>query len=243
MKIRINKFIAQNLQISRRKADEVISFGKILVNGEKAEVGQAIDEDKDEVTYQGKIITASDRPQNVYYAVYKPLGYVSTNADKFAAKKVVDLVPKNPKVFPVGRLDKNSEGLMLLTNDGDITQKLTHPSFKHIKKYVVTVKKIKNKKIDMQNLSQRLDRGVKLREGIARFDEINIFDEKNNIENGKLRMIVTLHQGWKRQIRRMFDVLGYEVVKLKRITFGKLDLRKLNIKIGKYKKINQIEIL
>lgn len=241
MKIRVNKFIAQSLGISRRNADRKIESGQVLVNQKIAQLGQLVDETQDEILFNGKSIKKNQ--QYVYYVINKPVGYVSTTFDKFAQKKVTDLVPKNPKVYPVGRLDKNSEGLMILTNDGDFSYKLTHPKFNHVKKYLITAIKIKDKNLSTNRIIARLKRGVSLKEGIAKFDDIEVLGDNINKKNERMSAIVTMHQGWKRQIRRMFDKVGFEVIKLKRIGLGKLDLKKLDINPKNFKIINPNDVI
>ena len=132
MEIRLNKFLAQSGICSRRAADKLIEEGRIFVNGKtRRELGIKIDPQKDQIFLDRKIVKHAC--EYVYYALNKPLGYTSTSKDRFAPKKVTDLVPKNPRVFAVGRLDRNSEGLMIMTNDGNLTNELTHPRFGHEK--------------------------------------------------------------------------------------------------------------
>ncbi len=235
MKIRINKFVSRSLGISRRAADKLISSGQVLANKEQVVLGQIVDDTKDIIVVNGK--TLKQKNDFVYYALYKPVDYVSTTDDRHAMKKVVDLVPSDPVVYPVGRLDKNSEGLMILTNDGEFANRITHPRYGHTKKYIVTLNSKKNVDEHIQKIISKAYRGVRLTEGMAKFDDIK------SISGSQLQFIVTIHQGWKRQIRRMFERMGYEVVKLKRISIGNLDLRELNLKNSKFVTIKPKDVV
>src|SRR3989338_2466610 len=220
MKIYLQQFLSTAGLAPRRAATDLIKQGRVKVNHKPAELGIKIDPKKDRIEYQGKIIKAPE--EKVYYLVNKPIGCTSTVKDRHALKKVVDLVPKVPKVWPVGRLDKDSHGLIILTNDGDLTNKLTHPKFKHEKEYIITI----NKAVT-QDLLSKLSKGVKLEEGLARADKINKLDEN--------KLSITLHQGWKRQIRRMLGKCGYRVIDLQRIRVDKIKLG--NLRIGLYAKV------
>ena len=215
LKIRINKFLAQSGFGSRRGVEILIKKRKVKINKKIAKLSDRIDPSRDIVEIDEKII----KPQTefVYYAVNKPVGYTSTTKDINAEKLVTDLVPKEPKVFPVGRLDKDSRGLIILTNDGDVTNQLTHPKYKHEKEYIVRVKFQ-----DTRNKKQ--------------IDLININKERN-IATVK----IVLHQGWKRQIRRMCEANHLAVTYLQRIRINKLKLD--DIKEGDYKIINRSDII
>jgi len=220
MKIYLQQFLSTAGLASRRAAADLIKQGRVKVNHKPAELGIKIDPKKDRIEYQGKTIKALE--EKVYYLVNKPVGYTSTAKDRHALKKVVDLVPKVPKVWSVGRLDKDSHGLIILTNDGELTNKLTHPKFRHEKEYIVTI----NKAIT-QDLLLKLSQGVKLEEGLARADKVNKLSEN--------KLSITLHQGWKRQIRRMMEKCDYRVINLERVRIDKIKLD--DLPIGKYKKI------
>ena len=149
--MRINKFIAQSGYCSRRKADELIKYSKVCVNGTiLLDLSYQVN-DGDIVEVEGKKIKKKE--EKVYIAINKPVGYTSTVKDKFADKKVVDLIKSNTRVYPIGRLDKDSHGLLILTNDGDLTYELTHPKFEHKKVYEVLVKgkPTKNKIQELKN--------------------------------------------------------------------------------------------
>ena len=222
---RLAKFLANHGIASRRKAEELILAGQIKVNNKIiTEVATKVSAE-DEIKFDNKIVGDVDK---VYYLLNKPVDYICSVSDPYNDKNVLALVPKDPAVYPVGRLDKNSQGLLLLTNDGDLTYKLTHPKFKVSKKYLVRVDKVLD-----NDVIKKLKTGIKLEEGLAKADQAKI---KNKFE-----LEITLHQGWKRQIRRMLEALDFKVVELTRLSEGKLVLK--NIKIGEYKKIKKSDII
>ncbi|MFH1456982.1 MAG: pseudouridine synthase, partial [Patescibacteria group bacterium] len=187
MKERIQKILSRYGISSRRKAEELILAGRIKINNKIAMLGDKADIDIDSIILNNKKLKIKNE-NHTYYLVNKPIGYICSVADKYADYLITNLVPKAPKVWPVGRLDKNSTGLMILTNDGELTNKLTHPKFQHEKEYIVEVDKDINK-----NFINRLKTGIKLKEGIARADNIKIISGK--------KFNIILHQGWNRQIR------------------------------------------
>jgi pseudouridine synthase len=217
MEERLQKILSRYGVASRRKAEELILNNKVKVNGKISKLGDKADIVKDKVFVNNKELKVKEN--FVYYILNKPKGYICSVEDRHSKKLITDLVSKEPKVWPVGRLDKDTTGLIILTNDGDLTNKLTHPSFKHEKEYVVEV----NKPITPDFL-QKMQKGIKLEEGNARADKIKKISDK--------RFNLILHQGWKRQIRRMCKELNYSVLELKRIRIGKIKLGVL--KIGKY---------
>ena len=192
--IRLNKFLSKNSLVSRRTADRLIMQGKISVNGKGIkELGIKIDPEKDIVFINGKKVEIQD--EKVYYILNKPIGYLTTSNDPKGRKKVTDLVPRYPKVYPVGRLDYDSSGLLLLTNDGELTYKLTHPKFNKSKEYEVKVKNQKSKIKNVESLRDIFLMGIKLKEGVAKADDIKILDKKGD----KVTFTIVLHQGWNRQ--------------------------------------------
>jgi len=217
---------------SRRAADVLISAGKVRVNGITAQVGTKIDPGKDVVFVGGKKVGGGG--EKVYYILNKPVGYVTTSSDPFGRKKVTDLVPKSPRVYPVGRLDYDTSGLLVLTNDGDFTHKLTHPKFEKEKEYEVVIK-FENYKVikSVDDLVYKFKIGIKLKEGIAKVDKIGILEERGNV----VKLSIVIHQGWNRQIRRMCEAVGLEVVGLKRVRIG--DIRLGDLKVGEYKEIKR----
>ncbi len=214
----LQQFLSRAGIASRRQATELIKAGQVKVNGRLAKPGIKINPFKDKIKINNKLIKPQIR--KVYYLVNKPAGYTCTLRDKHADKTVVDLVPASPKVWPVGRLDKNSRGLIILTNDGQFTQRLTHPRYRHSKEYLVKV----DKSVTDQLLSN-LKKGVKLKEGIARADRLK--------KISAYRLSLVIHQGWNRQIRRMLKACDYQVVDLQRISIGRWKLGRL--KEGAYR--------
>ena len=220
--MRINKLIAQSGYCSRRKADELIKNSKVCVNGTiLLDLSYQVN-DGDIVEVEGKKIRKKE--EKVYIAINKPVGYTSTVKDKFANKKVVDLIKSNTKVYPVGRLDKDSHGLLILTNDGDLTYEITHPKFEHKKVYEVLVKgkPTKNKIQELKN-GIILD-GYKLKKSNIEF----IANVKDNT-----KYMVTINEGRNRQIRRMFDYINHPVLDLKRVQIGNYKMDD-NLKSGEY---------
>jgi len=215
--IRLQKFLSQAGIASRRKAEELIIAGKIKVNGEIVKkLGTTINED-DEIVYQGKKITLDNK--KVYIALNKPVGYISSASDS-QGKSVLNLIKIKEKVYPAGRLDKDSSGLLILTNDGELAQKLTHPSFGGEKEYFITLDQ-DLKQEDIKKLQRGLTISGKKLQGVK------VVSAKNK----SARLI--LKEGINRQIRRMMGKLGYTVIKLKRIRIGKLELG--NLEEGKSK--------
>lgn len=207
--MRINAFLAKTGLGSRRKVESFVSEGRVLINGAKASLASQV-EQSDKVTLDGNELSISKKK---YFLVYKPVGYTSTVSDEHAEKKVVDLVDE-PGLFPVGRLDKDSEGLMILTNDGDFAQKLTHPSYEHEKEYIVTVN------LPQKTTSERLENAIKFFKCGIRIDDkkthpasIKLIAQEMN--SAVFRII--LKEGLKRQIRRTFAKAGLDVIKLKRV--------------------------
>lgn len=228
----LQQFIALNSQFSRRKAEDLIRAKKVKVNGTLAELGQKVDIDQDKVEIFDQkcstlvptvalgwnILTHSDK--KVYYLVNKPVGYTCTVKDKYADKKVIDLVPKDPPVYPVGRLDKNTSGLIFLTNDGDFTYKLTHPKFKVEKEYVVEI--VPRGTIGRRDEKfEQLLTGVKLDDGPAKMDKIHNI---HKISTDVYKLNCVLHSGKKRVIRRIFQKIGWKVVKLERVRIGSVTM-------------------
>ncbi|SHF75371.1 23S rRNA pseudouridine2605 synthase [Chryseobacterium vrystaatense] len=227
--IRLNKYIANSGICSRREADELITQGLVEVNGIVVnEMGYQVQK-TDKVVFDGQGITP-EKP--VYVLLNKPKGYISTTKDDKARKTVMDLVANaSPyRLFPVGRLDRSTTGVILLTNDGHMTKKLTHPSFDAKKIYHVTLdKKLTNE--DMRLIVE----GIRLDEGIAVVDQISFIEGKPKNEIG-----IEIHIGWNRVIRRIFQRLGYEVEALDRVMFA--GMTKKNIKRGHWRILTELEV-
>jgi 23S rRNA pseudouridine2605 synthase len=228
--MRLNKFLAHSGICSRRAADLLIESGRVAVNGVTVQkLGVSVDEKTDKVSVDGKKISLH---QNlVYILLNKPKGYLSTVKDSFQRPTVLDLVGKEKKVFPVGRLDLNTEGVLVLTNDGELTFRLTHPKFEIEKTYLVTVRG----KIDQETLG-RFRQGVKLEEGVlARGDgRIIKSGEKESVFELKLK------EGRKREIKRMCQALGLRVTKLMRTQFASLTPR--GLKVGEWRYLSDREV-
>lgn len=208
-KIRLASFLAQSGVASRRHSEELIRQGKVKVNGQVIkELSCQVAMELDRIEFNNKLIHPHTK---VYYMLNKPRGYVCTVSDRHNPQTVLSLVPPEPKVFPVGRLDKDSQGLLLLTNDGDLAYRLTHPKFKVSKTYLVKI----DKTFQSVHKSKLLS-GIKLEEGLAKADKVVIKDQKD--------LLMILHQGYKRQIRRMLENLGYQVLSLIRLAEGHLTL-------------------
>ncbi|MFA7308558.1 MAG: pseudouridine synthase [Patescibacteria group bacterium] len=232
--VRLNKFLASSGVTSRRGADEMILAGKIRVNGEVVTVlGTQVDPEKDKVEASGRVVAAPK--SHVYYLLNKPVGYVTTSDDPEGRKIVTDLVPSEHRVFSVGRLDKNTSGLLLLTNDGDFAYKLTHPKFEKEKEYEVRVT-IPNTQYQFSTLEHAFVHGITLEEGIAKADRLRFITHKGR----SMIFSLVIHQGWNRQIRRMGEAVGCPVVDLKRIRLGTLLLGKLPT--GQYRQLTPQEV-
>ena len=227
--IRLNKYIANSGICSRREADELITQGLVEVNGKVVtEMGYQVQK-TDRVVFDGQSITP-EKP--VYVLLNKPKGYISTTKDEKARKTVMDLVANaSPyRLFPVGRLDRQTTGLILLTNDGHLTKKLTHPSFGVKKIYHVTL----DRKLSVEDLRTIAD-GVHLEEGVAEVDSISYIEGKPKNEVG-----IEIHIGWNRVVRRIFKKMGYEVEALDRVIFA--GLTKKNIKRGHWRILTEMEV-
>ena len=225
---RVQKFLSSAGLASRRKAEEFIKSGQVFINGKKAKLGDKVDPDKDEVKVYGKIVKAAD--SKIYIALNKPKGVVVSKSDPKHRKTVFDLLPEDvrTKVWNVGRLDYDTEGLLILTNDGDLTQALAHPKYEHDKEYEVSTQEQ-----PQESQLEKLRTGVNIPTGMTYPAEVKQRD-------GKIR--ITIHEGKKRQIRRMFSALNLTVTNLKRIRVNKLLLPK-DLPLGSYKLVKKEDIL
>lgn len=227
--VRLNKFIASSGLCSRRKADELIENGEVTVNGKKVtELGFLVGE-KDKVFINQKQI----RPvKHEYYKFFKPAGYITTASDEKGRKTIYDLLPESMyHLRPVGRLDKDSTGLLILTNDGELINELTHPSVKVPKVYIVSIDSV----IHKHELEQMAG-GIEIEKGKIAYADITVLesDKKHTL------MQITLYQGMNRQIRKMFEYFGYEVKTLKRIQHAIINLD--GLKRGEFKPIKPKQI-
>ncbi|MFZ5437981.1 MAG: pseudouridine synthase [Patescibacteria group bacterium] len=216
---RINKYLASLGVASRRKIDELIEKKKVLINHQVARLGDKVDDYQDTVQVGKKIYPPTSAPKHFeYWLVYKPVGYVSSTHDPEGKPVVTSLVETKQRVYPVGRLDVDSEGLIILTNDGKFTNRLTHPSHHLPKIYHVSVVG----KISSNGLLQ-IRKGIKMKRGKFSPAEIRVLDK----DDGIAILEITLYQGLNRQIRRMMKAINLEVKKLVRVAVGGLVLGKL----------------
>ena len=237
--IRLNKFLAEAGICSRRKADEHISSGDVYVNGERATLGMKVDPEKDDVVFRRTPVRR--RPEKlVYYALYKPKGVVSTAADEKGRATVTDLVPQQPRVYPVGRLDLTSEGLMLLTNDGELTHQLMHPSFGHEKEYELVAQIPAG--ISPNQIKGSFEEGLQIEGKLMQADRVAL-SRRSPKHPDVVVLQMVLHTGYNRQIRRMCEALGLSVVSLRRTRIGKLNLRRLGLKPGEYRQVEKSDII
>jgi 23S rRNA pseudouridine2605 synthase len=228
-KIRLNRFIANSGVCSRREADELIKMGLISVNGKViTEMGYKVDPG-DEVRHESKVLRA-ERP--VYILLNKPKGFLTTTSDPQERNTVMHLIGNKVKerVYPVGRLDRNTTGLLLLTNDGELADKLMHPSYNVKKIYKVELDKPLTK-----GDAQLILEGVQLDEGKAMVDDLAI------ISDDKRTVGIEIHIGWNRVVRRIFEALNYEVIKLDRSVYAGLD--KKNLGRGEWRFLSKEELV
>jgi len=222
---RLQKVLARAGIGSRRVCEKLIVEQRVTVNGEFAELGQKVDPETSQVEVDGLKIGV--RQDLVYYLLNKPIGVITTSKDPQERSTVVDLVPTHPRVFPVGRLDADTEGLILLTNDGDLTHYLTHPSFGIEKEYLVQVE-VK----PSRNAIRELRQGVELDDGITAPAKVSLVDEK--------LLKIVIHEGRNRQIRRMCESVGHPVVRLIRSRIGPIVDRSL--RPGSFRELTNQEL-
>lgn len=223
--VRLQKVLAQAGLGSRRVCDELIERRRVRVNGEVAELGRRVDPEVDVIEVDGAQIGV--RPGLVHYLLNKPRGVITTAADPQNRPTVVDLVPATPRVFPVGRLDGDSEGLLLLTNDGDLAHRLTHPSYGVEKEYLVEVEVVPHR-----GMVRRLREGVELDDGLTAPAKVAVLGDR--------LLRITIHEGRNRQIRRMCEAVGTPVVRLVRTRIGTLTDRTLAP--GEWRPLTQDEV-
>jgi 23S rRNA pseudouridine2605 synthase len=213
---RLQKVLARAGLGSRRVCEELIADGRVTVNGDVAVLGRRVDVDADTIALDG--ITVVVRDDLVYYLLNKPAGFVSTASDPEGRPTVVELVPDTPRVFPVGRLDYETEGLLLLTNDGELTQLLTHPSFGVVKTYFAEVEG------DPAPVTvRRLREGVELDDGVTAPARVKVVQRRAT----SAAVEIGIHEGRNRQVRRMCEAVGHPVRRLVRTRIGPLHDRRL----------------
>lgn len=232
--VRLQKYIAMSGYASRRAAETLIEEGRVSVNGKKiTEQGVKIEIGADNVSIDGKPIKIKNK--KYYIMLNKPVGYVSTAKDQFDRPTVVDIIKKDlddVRIFPVGRLDYDTEGLLLLTNDGDFTYRVTHPKFHMDKTYIVTIKG----GITISGIN-------KIRRGVYIDDDFKTSPAEAEIldaVDGHTFIKITIHEGKNRQIRKMFDAVGCKVVGLKRIKIGTVELG--NLPLGRWRHLTSHEV-
>lgn len=234
MQERIQKILSEQGYCSRRAAEELIKKGRVKLNGHPVTLGDKMDVRKDVLSVDDQRVRLEKNTKKVYFMLHKPRGYVTTMEDRHAAKTVVDLMEGiEERVYPVGRLDKDSEGLLLLTNDGEFTNLLTHPSGGVSKLYRVTVRPapVEEQLIDLAT-------GVKLDDGIVTAPA-KIRVVASEAQRGVMEVVLT--EGKNREIRRMCEAVGLEVIRLKRIAFGPVRLGML--KAGEYRELKKEEVI
>lgn len=233
MEERLQKIMANAGVASRRKCEQLILDGKVEVNGEVVTaLGVKADPATDIITVNGKPITAN--ANKVYAAFHKPKGVITSMSDPEGRKTVLDFVKGiGARVYPVGRLDYDTEGLLLLTNDGDLANMLMHPRHHVAKTYHATVKGIPH-----GDLLEKLREGIKLEDGMTQPAEVEYHDV--DMERKSATISITIYEGRNRQVRRMFEAIGHPVVKLKRVQFGNIFLQ--GIPRGKFRHLTKSEV-
>lgn len=228
--IKLQKYVADCGLMSRRAAEREIEAGNFAVNGVTATLGMRIDEKNDAVTYKGKSVVA-ESGRKVYIMLYKPKGVVTTMNDEKGRKSVKDIVDAGVRVYPVGRLDLNSEGLLLMTNDGALTNAITHPSGEIKKVYTVTLKgNVSNESLDRMRATREID-GEKI--APVGVELVNRNDVSSVVK-------FTLSEGKNREIRRICEQVGEKITKLKRVSLGPLRLG--DMKSGEYRELTSSEL-
>ncbi|MGO1368784.1 MAG: pseudouridine synthase [Senegalia sp. (in: firmicutes)] len=229
--MRLQKFMAKAGIASRRKSEKIILDERVMVNDKIIkELGFKINPDKDIIKVDNKIIYIEE--EKIYILLNKPVNYITSVSDQFDRKTVMDLLPDiQQRVYPVGRLDYDTSGLLLLTNDGDLTYKMTHPSHEVEKVYLAEVKGIPSE--DQLN---NFRNGLSIEDYVTSKAKINII-EKNNT---KSLLEITIHEGKNRQVRKMCEKINHPVLKLKRIKFGIIDLN--GLKEGNYRRLTKTEL-
>ena len=226
MEERLQKYLANQGIAARRKCEEFILDGRVKVNGEVVtELGTKINPEVDKIEFDGKEVNKEEK--RVYILLNKPIGYVTTAKDQFDRPTVLDLVKVKEKVLPVGRLDMYTSGALILSNDGDFINKVTHPKKEIEKTYTVTVKGIVNDE-DVKRLSQ----GVKIDDYVSGKAKVKILktDEEKNIS----RLAITIHEGKNREVRKMCEAIGKKVLALHRRSVAGLDVKNMQISTWRY---------
>ena len=225
MSTRINKYLSEVGYCSRRRADKLIKEGKVTINGKIPLIGTKV-EDGDQVEVDGKKIEKTTKQKKIYLAFNKPVGIVCTTNRRLEPDNIIDFIKYPRRIFPIGRLDKLSEGLIFLTNDGDIVNQILRARNNHEKEYIVSV----NRPIN-NDFIQKMSSGVEILDTLTKSCLVKQLGPK------KFKIILT--QGLNRQIRRMCEVLGFKVLSLKRVRIMNI---KLDVPIGKYRQLTKEEL-
>ena len=228
---RLQKIIARAGIASRRAAEEMILNGRVTVDGQTiTELGGKYDSSRQKICVDGKPLTLAEK--KVYYLLNKPKGYLSTAKDERGRRTVLDLLPEVcERVYPLGRLDNNTEGLLLISNDGDLMNGLLHPRYKVNKTYVARLAGVPSEK-----LLDKLRQGIKLEDGMTAPAEVKMLETSDS----EAKVEITIHEGRNRQVRRMFAAIGCDVRALKRVKFAGLTLK--GVKRGHYRPLTDEEI-
>ena len=226
MATRINKYLSEVGYCSRRRADRLIEEGKVTINGKVPEIGTKV-YDLDLVEVEGQRIEKSTKQKKIYLAFNKPVGIVCTTNREVEPDNIIDFIKYPKRIFPIGSLDKSSEGLIFLTNDGDIVNKILRARNNHEKEYIVSV----NRPINREFI-QTMSNGVEILETVTK----NCFAK----QMGPKKFKIILTEGLNRQIRRMCESLGYRVQSLKRVRIMNI---KLDLPVGKYREFTKKELL
>lgn len=233
-KIRVQKYLADCGIGSRRKCEEFILQGRVIVNGKQIkELGTKIDPNIDVIEYNGKVVNNKQK-KTIYILLNKPIGYVTTAKDQFQRDTVMDLIKEvQQRVVPVGRLDMYTSGALILTNDGDFVNKVTHPSHEITKTYNVTMRGI----VTQEDI-EKLEKGVDIGDYITKPAIVRIL--KIDKEKYISRIEITIHEGKNRQVRKMCEAIGKNVISLHRSKIGKITVK--NLKLGEYRYLNEKEV-
>lgn len=228
--MRLNKYIAYAGIASRRNAEQLVRDGKVTVNGEVVDLPFIEIQPEDEVRYKGKIIEPTK--EFIYLLINKPKNCISTVSDEKDRRTVLDLVreSKEYRLYPVGRLDRNTTGLLILTNDGHLAQKLSHPSYEITKVYQATL----DKDVTPEDLDA-FQKGAELEDEFLKPDAVNFTQDQ-----GKRDILIEIHSGKNRVVRRYFEHFGFQVIKLDRVYYA--GLTKKNLGRGKYRRLTQAEV-
>lgn len=229
--MRLQKYMARSGVASRRKSEEIILAGRVKVNNEVVkELGTRIDKYEDLVMVDDRIIELEE--DKVYIILNKPVGYMTTLKDRFSDKKVIDLIEGvDERIYPVGRLDEDTEGLLILTNDGDLTFKLTHPSYEVNKRYIAHVEGLPK-----EESLEKLRRGIPMDGSITSPARVDLI----RVGKGSAFLEIEIHEGKNRQVRRMCQYIGHPVIDLKRISLDRLVLG--DLEIGQWRHLTSEEV-